>query len=362
MADTTNGARPPRALGEDRIEEAIGEEILLSCPLSKGWDARTARTTVRSAHPGTAVAWEERIFEVRAAEPRPDGGMRYRLAPWEEGQAIRRFERYDAEAERGRETGRRDLASGISKRRWSILLAPLAGLLPGSVQKAMEHEFGAPALGMTISSALPTFAIGFLGLFRHLLGLAGGTVDWPVWLAPPFVVALYLFGESALRLASAIAAGEPMGSLPIVVAHAAWREARGESPAEKLEPGSDAAEADRAQALIDRYELLEPLLSLLQAARQRELEAGFGFDAIRWGRITAGVLLVLGALQALTAAAAMLSGRGVLGDFVAFLIGLLLAVEQLQRLSSLRRGDPAGSVLGRLIRPLAAPLFATPRT
>ena len=214
MADTTNGARPPRALGEDRVEEAIGEEILLSCPLSKGWDARTARTTVRSAHPGTAVAWEERIFEVRAAEPRPDGGMRYRLAPWEEGQAIRRFERYDAEAESGRETGRRDLASGIRKRRWSILLAPLAGLLPGSVQKAMEHEFGAPALGMTISSALPTFAIGFLGLFRHLLGLAGGSVDWPVWLAPPFVIALYLFGESALRLASAIASGRAHGVAP----------------------------------------------------------------------------------------------------------------------------------------------------
>ena len=38
----------------------------------------------------------------------------------------------------GRERGRR---LGLS-----ILLAPLAGLLPGDVQKSMANEFGAPAL------------------------------------------------------------------------------------------------------------------------------------------------------------------------------------------------------------------------
>lgn len=220
----------PRALGDDRIEDESESEILLVCPISKGWGGRTARTAVRAAHPGTAVGWEDRIYEVLAAEPRSDGTMRYRLAPWEESQAIRSFERYDAEAERARSAARQDLAAGIRKRRWSIVLGPFAGLLPGSVQKGMEREFGAPALAMTISSALPLSVIGFLGLFRNLLEVAGGQLGWPAWVAPPGPIAMYLFVESALRLASAIAGGEPMGSLPLVLAYTAWKEARGESP------------------------------------------------------------------------------------------------------------------------------------
>ena len=219
---------PARAYGSDRIEETGGEGILLVCPVSKGWSARTTGTATRAAHPGTTVWWEEQLFEVRAAEPRMDGGIRYRLAPWEEGQAIRRFERYDEESERRRETERQDLARRIRSRRRSILLAPLAGLLPGAVQKRMETEFGAPAVAMTISSAFPLFTIGFLGLFRTLLMVLGGAHgisaggDWPGWLAPDFPVALYLATESAFRLGSAIAQGEPMGSLPGVAAYTAW--------------------------------------------------------------------------------------------------------------------------------------------
>jgi hypothetical protein len=350
----------PRAFGADRVE-ADGDELLLECPVSKGWNGRTARTPVRAAHPGATVAWEDRLFEVLAEEPLPNGGVRYRLAPWEDGQAIRRFERYDADAERARESFRQDLASGIRKRRWSVVLAPLAGLLPGSVQKRMEHEFGAPSLGMTIASALPLFVVGFLGMFRHLLGVAGGALDWPWWVAPPLPLALYLFGESALRLASAIAAGEPMGSLPVVVAYAAWKEARGESASAKLESRA-APEADRAQAIRDRYRMLEPLLSLLPSSAQRELTGRFGFDAIRWGRITAWVLLVVGSLNALAALGMLASGRGHFLDFLGFFAGSLLAAEQIPRLGRLARGEPAGSVLGALVRPLAAPLFGeTPR-
>ena len=75
----------PRALGDDRIEDENESEILLVCPVSKGWGGRTARSAVRAAHPGTAVGWEDRIYEVLAAEPRSDGTMRYRLAPWAQG-------------------------------------------------------------------------------------------------------------------------------------------------------------------------------------------------------------------------------------------------------------------------------------
>jgi len=350
---------PPRALGTDRVEELDGETVVLVCPVSRTWQARTPRSTVRPGHPGTAVAWADRIYEVRLVEPLPDGGARYRLTPWEDGQTIRRFERYDEDAERGRAEARAGSAAAIRNRRLSILLAPLAGLLPGSVQKAMQNAFGAPALGMTVASAFPLFVVGFLGMFDHILGMAGGFVDWPRGLAPPLPVALYLFGESALRLASAIAGREPMGSFPVVVAHAAWKEARGEG-APDAAPSAEPTHAERERSRRDRFAILEPMLSLLPAPSQRALETRYGFDPQRWGRITAGVLLAVGGSNALASLAVLAAGRGDAWDAIGLVVGGLLAGEQIRRLRLLSRDEPAGSALGALIRPMAGPLFDEP--
>ncbi len=219
-----------RAFGGDRLEGGPGDEMSLVCPLPKAWLPRRERTLTTAEYPGTAVEWAGRVFEVRRAEPLPGGGIRYRLAPWTEGHAIRRMERYD-EASEGARAGVQDSRrAGLLRRRLSILFAPLAGLLPGAVQKEMESEFGAPSIAMTISSAAPLFVVGFLGVFQQFIGGLGGGLGLPGWLTPPFPLALYLVIESALRLGSAVAMGEPMGSLPIVVAHAAWVESRSDSP------------------------------------------------------------------------------------------------------------------------------------
>jgi hypothetical protein len=193
----------------------------------KSWTARTERTLTRAEHPGTAVEWDGRVYEVRDAIPAPDGSVRYRLAPWEDRHAIRRMERYDALSEEIREVERRDRRRDHEKRRLTILLAPLAGLLPRDVQKRMERNFGAPSIAMTISSAAPFLAVGFLGLFAFLVGMAGGTVPFPRWLAPPLPIAMYFFLESAARLMSAVAAGEPLGSLAIELVYAIDRAVRG---------------------------------------------------------------------------------------------------------------------------------------
>ena len=120
------------------------------------------------------------------------------------------MERYDGASEAARGAEQLDRRERIRRRRLSILFAPLVGLLPGETQKRMEGEFGAPAVAMTIASALPLAVAGFLGLFGHLLGSVGGGLGLPEVLTPPFPVAIYLCMESALRLASAVAAGEPM--------------------------------------------------------------------------------------------------------------------------------------------------------
>jgi hypothetical protein len=151
-----------------------------------------------------------------------------------------------------------------------------------------------------------------------------------------------------------------MGTLPVAVAYAAWREARGEGPADAAEADAR-SDAEREQELRGRYTTLEPLLSLLPTPRQRELQVRYGFDAMRWGRITAIVLLAVGALNAFASLAVFAVGRGDLLDAAGLAVGGLLAAEQISRLRRLARGEPAGSVLGALIRPMARPLFSTAR-
>ena len=150
-----------------------------------------------------------------------------------------------------------------------------------------------------------------------------------------------------------------MGSFPVVVAHAAWKEARGAGAPDAATP-VEPTHAQREQSRRDRFAILEPMLSLLPAAAQRELAARYGFDPRRWGRITAGVLLAVGAANALASLAVLAAGRGDLWDATGLVVGGLLAGEQIRRLRLLRRHEPAGSVLGALIRPMAAPLFGAP--
>ena len=205
--------------------------LILTAAVSKGWTARTARTLTVAEHPGTAVEWDGSVYEVRDAVPDADGSIRYRLRPWDDRHAIRRMERYDAVTEEIREIERRDRRRDLEKRRLSILLAPLAGFLPRDVQKRMERDFGAPAIAMTIASAAPLFAIGFLGVMAILVGMVGATMPLPGWLAPSPPVAFYLFLSSAARLMSAVASGEPLGDFGVELVYAMARAVRSSSGA-----------------------------------------------------------------------------------------------------------------------------------
>jgi hypothetical protein len=215
----------------------------------------------------------------------------------------------------------------------------------------MEGEFGAPALAMTISSAAPLFVVGMLGLLERFVGGLGGGFGFPAWLAPPGALALYLFVESALRLASAAAMLQPMGSLPVVVAWEAWSAWRGEPPRR----GGTRLPAESDQ---DRFRMVEPFLALLSPGEQRRLEERFGFDPIRWGRITAALIFVVCASNALAAALNAAAGRRDFADAASLLIGAPLAFEQVARWRALRARRPAGSVLAPLVRPLARRLLS----
>jgi hypothetical protein len=220
----------PDSHGDDRAALLAGDRLCLACAASKGWAPRRTKTATSPEHPGTAVSWDGSVFEVLEAAADPSGGVAYILAPWEDRHTVRVLERYDAESEARRLLERRRREGALVRRRASFWLAPFLGHLPASVQSRMEAEFGAPARGMTIASALPLLVLGALGLLGFLLDSFGGGAALPGWPVLPLPWSLYLFIESALRLGIAFAQGEPAGSLAGWIVYGAWRALRRHAP------------------------------------------------------------------------------------------------------------------------------------
>jgi hypothetical protein len=208
--------------GGDRLETGADGALTLFCAAAKGWKAREEPTGPRRTfHPGTAVSWSGRVFEVIERRPGSSGGVDYRLAPWRDDLAIRSLERYDESSERDRAAERAWKAASIRKRRLALLLSPILGHLPGEVQTRMEHDFGAPATAMTVISAAPLFVLGIVGCLANFARLAGGSLA-PLP-EPPAPVSIYLLAESALRIAVVVSQSRPAGSIPGAVVYEVGR-------------------------------------------------------------------------------------------------------------------------------------------
>lgn len=345
----------PNPIGLDRVEEAAEGGYWLSSAAPKGWFAKRARTPTSAEHPGTCVDWDGDLFEVLEIVEEP-AVIRYRLAAWAEEQTIRVRARYDEATEREREATDRDRAARARRKRLLVLAAPMTGLAPGRVQERWEREYGTPRVAPTIVSATFPFAAGFYCAFSLVAGAAGGAVSaLPV---PVLVAGSYFFVESGVRFAVAMSSGRPIGSILGELAFAFERsEAAPPSAAVSLAERFDDEEAPHVR-LHDEYLVREPLLAFLSGAEQRLAAERFGFDWRRWGRITAVGLLLLGLVQVVFSGTSLAAPSGDFGDIPPLLLGALLAVEQIRRLATLARDEPAPSVLAFLARPLCRRLLA----
>lgn len=349
-----------RAYGSDRLELAPDGVRVVLTRRSKGWLARRPATQIRAAHPGTAVRWDDELWEVMGASRRADGSVRYELAPWDEQHILRVISDYSEAAEKARAEAIASERRDDRTRGLLLLLSPLAGHLPGHVQERLERRYGASGVLMTMISAAPLAGYGTYCAFMTLAdlfggmygtGAVGGRLGLPTPSLPMRVGGLYLLVESGLRMSIALHQSRPAGSLLGTLLHGIARPRDVSRPEPEMEP-------DGEQALRDAYAMREPLLTFLHPAEQKLLAARFGFDRRRWGMRMSIATLVVALITGLTARAVLATGDGGLLDVLMVLGSAYLAVEQVVRLAALRRGDVRGSVLGGLVRRVSRKILA----
>jgi hypothetical protein len=215
---------------------------------------------------------------------------------------------------------------------------------------------------MTVVSAVPWLIVGATGGLSAMAETFGAPPLF-AWVPGPFVSA-YLVFESGLRIFQASIQGQPMGSLAGVLlfrlAHV-FLPATGPAAPEKAAGQSfrsAASPPDPESEILDRFRIGEPLWALLPAGEQEKLRHRFGFEAVRWGRVTAATLFLVGAANALASTVSVAAGRADVSDVAWLAAGLFLCAEQVARWRALRNGRPRGSVLGWIVRPLARPLLS----
>lgn len=352
----------PRAYGRDRVELLDRGRVRIVSPAPKGWRAARPPTRTTAEFPGTAVAWDDAIWEVVSSDERTGANCRYVLAPWKENHAIRLTVDYNARSEAALAEATRKSAARNRMSAGIYAMGLIAGHLPAHIQKQIESEYGFVATRLTLLSFVPE--ILFAG--SAAMGLPIEELPGPKWPAWVLVLGLFAVVDVVVRSWYCLTHGRPLGSVPgllswYLVMLLSPGARRFDREGTRRDDSGRGATSSRAPSDSERehdvYALREPFLALLPAGDQKHLEATFGFDPIAWGRrsvLTIAVVAGSGVLSSLIKIGEGTAGGGTLLSLI--LAGLLFA-EQLLRLRELMRGNPAGSVLGAIARPYCAVLL-----
>ena len=346
-----------RPFGSDRVRAGHGDQWILFAPRSKGWFPRVPKTLTTAEFPGTAILWEERLFEVVTADAAQGGAVRYMLEPWRDNHIIRVSEPYDEASEERRASEHQSAVKREKGRKAANLAGIFTGLLPAIAQEQLGNEIGIlPTKLTSLSLLIPlAYLIWFANTFVRRIFV---NESIPV---PLFLLAVYLFVESAVRLNIAWLHRRPIGSVlgffPYLLFYLfAGKRSGAVSPfavprGQRLfitQPTDDVA-------LRDAYTMREPLLTLLSVEEQKALEQRFGFNYRKPAFIVAWFLLAMSAAGLVTTIASLQHGPR-FSAILSLAVALVIGGEQVLRLRALRRG-PAPSMLAFVVRPFTRKLL-----
>ncbi|HEY6843799.1 MAG TPA: hypothetical protein VI391_06500 [Thermoanaerobaculia bacterium] len=330
-----------QAFGSDRVRKGEGDEIILSCRLSKGWNAGNGKI------PGTAVLWEERYFEVVAVDDLKQAGFRYVLAPWEEKHTMRLTDRYDAETEALRLEEYRRNAQREKARASANLLGVFTGNLPAVVQEHLARELGVLAPRLTLMSILGTYLV----VAAIVLASVTALMSFKGLSAPLIVIAGYFTVENSIRFLICWTQSRPIGSSIGFIGYMLFHFITGRGPSPFAEEKGQSVRISAAPdhvAREDAFKVREPFVTLLTPAEQSRVAERFNYDYRRESALVAVTILLIAAVGVVSSY--------VRGAASALIVAGALGAEQIIRLAAFRRG-PAASVLRFVVRPLVRKLL-----
>jgi hypothetical protein len=182
------------------------------------------------------------------------------------------------------------------------------------------------------------------------------TLVFPIWV---WLFLAFSFVESLVRFQVAMSQHRGMGSAPGLLLYTLYWlitgcslpspfVARGESTTFMIAPPDDVTRRD---SLVMRG----PLITLLPAADQLRISQRHEYDYRQHAYGTASVILFFAVVGAIDGYYKIQQG-GTVGITISTLLAVVLAIEQVFRLTSFSR-RPAGSLLGFLVRPFMRDLL-----
>jgi hypothetical protein len=190
------------------------------------WVPHSAGDFGRAEHPGSAIRYRDRIYEVMHVEETAEGGyaFRYRLRPWDPQHVIRHLVDYTLEAQRDEAASDEEMMRAERLRSLILWLFPIAGFAPDPLQREWGNKTGLSLSVISFGSALFGLAVAF--------SLRGSLED------TRFVYVIYYLGlESFARLIWIVVSKRPHGSLLLTLPYLVWQ---GLEQRRHSEPAQDA--------------------------------------------------------------------------------------------------------------------------
>jgi len=219
---------------QDRVQTPAPDSgydlYIFSTGEKPGWRSRQPGSRTQAPHPGSAISYQDRMYEVVAMDGAPNTpyAYRYMLRAWEDCFPIRQVFPYSLEA--AREVTRKLEARHRESegRHWAVFWFALTGLLPTPVANRWQRDWGLPMRNASIVSMF------VLGLTAAAIGPGQQN---PVLLR----MALFISFEQLVRFLWWMGSKEAVGSLSVTALWMLWMMLTGRDSegAEKGRPAID---------------------------------------------------------------------------------------------------------------------------
>jgi hypothetical protein len=200
---------------QDRVQTPAPDSgydlYIFSAGEKPGWRSRQPGSRTQAPHPGSAISYQDRMYEVVAMDGAPNTpySYRYMLRFWEDCFPIRQVFPYSLEA--AREVTRKAEVQHreAARHRWAVWWFALTGLLPTPVATRWQHEWGLP---MRQASMVSIFVMAAAA------GLVGPTRQDPAFIKAVMFVAF----EQLVRFFWWLGSKDAVGSLSLTSLWLLW--------------------------------------------------------------------------------------------------------------------------------------------